>query len=287
MDIAEGHNLLYERMCAARDASASHLVALSVKSPTSLSEVAAVGFDTNILKLLRRDPSDADQLFLTLKSSGVALIAPAQTIIEYWNNHQVFASEEWTRFQADLAKVSKLIDSGKLGGYDQGAVQHLQKLVGEVSDDLLEAKNPEFFVQASALIEALLEQASSPQVSRLQFSDLAAIRQASKTPPGFADEKLKIAASGDFFVWCDLLLGALTLDPPARSNKFVWVTDDSKPDWKTGTAGHPSLVEEFQWVAGGELSILSYGDFRRLVKTSAGTGISDPVTDLDDDAPEV
>ncbi|MCP2031148.1 hypothetical protein L1277_001239 [Okibacterium sp. HSC-33S16] len=268
MEISEAEDRILERMGAATDSVTHHLAALEVAPPASLKEVVAIGLDTNILKLLRKDVSSADQLFLTLEASNVGLIAPGQTITEYWNNFHVFAGGELDSFQGELTRLAKGIESGKLGGYDQGAVRQLQELVEEVSGDLLDSKKPEFFDQSRKLIQSLLDIAICTRVSRTRFADLAAIRMATRTPPGFADEKLKSAAGGDFFVWCDFLLGALRMDPSEGRDHYVWVSDDSKPDWKAGAAGHPVLIEEFRWVRDEDLTILSYSDFRALVKAA-------------------
>lgn len=267
MEIAEAEDRLVERLSASRESADLHLRALNSEPPSSLHELAGVGLDTNILKALRREPTFADQLFLTLKSNDVALIAPGQSIVEYWNNHKVFASDEWNVFGGDLNRLTKRIESDNLVGHNEKAIEQIRGLVQGIADDLQEAKSPEYLTKSANLIRSLLETATTPRVSRSRLAELASVRMYSKMPPGFADEKNKSAPWGDFFVWCDFLLGALCVEVPddART-KFVWVTDENKPDWKTGATGHPSLLEEFQWVCDGELSILSLQGIRVLLK---------------------
>lgn len=266
MEIAEAENRLIERLSMARGSPELHRKALDSESPSSLRDLAAVGLDTNILKALRRDPTFADQLFLTLKSNDVALIAPSQVLVEYWNNHKIFASEDWSGFATDLGKLTKRLESGNLLGSKAKTIEQIRALVDEIADDLQEAKSPEYISKSKNLVNSLLETASTPHASRSRLAELAEVRMYSKMPPGFADEKSKGAPWGDFFVWCDFLLGALCLNTPPERTKFVWVTDETKPDWKTGPNGHPSLLEEFEWVCGAELSILSFEDLKLLRK---------------------
>jgi hypothetical protein len=231
-----------------------------------LSDFAAIGIDTNILKALRRDVTFADRVFLTLAQNKVTLVVPAQTVVEFWNNHQVFASDDWNGYRNQLGQLSKRIESDNLGGSFRKEIQEIARLVELLTSDLQETKSPEYLNRSRELMQSMLETARVPMVSRTRFAELARIRSSSKLPPGFADDKLKAASYGDFFVWCDFLLGTL-YDPVASSNrqKCAWVTDDSKPDWKTGTRGHPALIEEFRWASERDLSVLSFAELKSLV----------------------
>ena len=264
MEIEEAEDLLVGRLEGARDTASLHALVLDSRPPSTFGEMVALGLDTNVLKSLRREIPFADQLFLTLQASSVALIVPAQVITEYWNNHQVFASDEWNLFRSDLAKLSKRAEAQVSSGSVERRVLEIRSLLDEIEDDLQGSKTPEYLERSKELIRSLLETAKTPRVSRARLAELAHIRLASKTPPGFADERSKASAAGDFFVWCDFLLGALCVPAQAGRSKDVWVTEDSKPDWKTGGEGHPALLEEFKWVCGGDLSIVSLSAIRLI-----------------------
>lgn len=269
MDLSEAEDLLLERLSAVRESSQLHLEALDFSPPSDFAEIAAVGLDTNILKILRRDPTRADQLVLTLQASGVAVIVPGQSIIEFWNNHKVFAGDDWSGFRSAFQTLTKKMDAAEVAGQYDDSVRAIRELVNGMFQDLQEEKSPEYLKKSRQLVQSLLAVASKPMVSRPRFARLAEIRQSSKVPPGFADDRTKVAAYGDFFVWCDFLLGSLSLDVTASRRKFVWVTDDSKPDWKTGGAGHPALVEEFRWVHGDELFVMDYGALKAMFEASS------------------
>lgn len=84
-------------------------------------------------------------------------------------------------------------------------------------------------------------------------------------------------SGGDFFVWCDFLLGVLSVEVLPTREEFLLVTDESKPDWKTGEGGHPYLLEEFRWVRGGRLSIVSLADVRRMFKSDEAAARAEEV----------
>lgn len=282
MEIADAELHLLERLSGARETARSFLSVLDLSPPVSIAALAGIGIDTNILKKLRREPTFADGLFVSLRANSVALIAPGQCIVEFWNNHRVFANDDWNGFRNDLGKLAKRIESESVGGQEARMISEIGKLVEELSGDLQESKSPDYLTRSQELIRSLLEIGSAPMVSRPLFADLARIRSAIKAPPGFADEKLKSASLGDFYVWCDFLLGALCVDPSGGGRKFAWVTDDAKPDWKTGDRGHPSLVEEFHWVTGAELSVLSLDNLRSLAEAEAASNTITMEVDPDD-----
>lgn len=268
MELSDAENILFERMSVPRESSQLHLSSLDFAPPKSFSEVAAVGLDTNVLKMMRRELQAADQLVLTIAESGVDVIAPGQSIIEFWNNHKAFASDDWNAFRNAFQALTKKIDSGTLGSQQAEAIGQIRELVDGMSQDLHEEKSPEYLDNSRSLVQLVLARASKPMVSRPRFAQVAQIRQASKYPPGFADDRLKVSSYGDFFVWCDFLLGALCVALQESRRKFVWVTEDSKPDWKTGGEGHPALLEEFHWVHGGELWLTNYSGLKALLDAS-------------------
>jgi hypothetical protein len=267
MGVLRSERLLYRKLTEPRISARLHVKILEYKPPSKLSEVAAIGLDTNILKALRRNAPLADMLSVVAESHDTALITPYQCVTEYWNNHKVFANDEWTKFRTDLGKLTKHIETARVTGHDERRVLEIERLVNELSDDLEAEQSPEYLTRSKTLIASLLEYASVPMVSRQKFATLASVRSASKLPPGFADEKTKVSSLGDFFAWCDFLLGALCVVDPQSRNQYLFVTDETKADWKTGTGGHPMLIEEFELVTDGQLSIVSLDDLRALLES--------------------
>jgi len=118
-----------------------------------------------------------------------------------------------------------------------------------------------------------------PKVSREKFSRLAEVRIRSKVPPGFIDEKRKADPLGDFFVWCDFLLGVrLIIDggPIDPRPHFVLITDDTKPDWLASGSAHPALVEEGLRVTGARVSITNMKGLDDLLNTAPSSSDETP-----------
>jgi hypothetical protein len=94
--------------------------------------------------------------------------------------------------------------------------------------------------QVTTLLDGLRTSAIVPYIPRDQFAHIAEQRQATKTPPGFKDER-----HGDFFIWAEFLHGLqLARDGGAEFTRVVLVTDDRKPDWSTKGTSHPILRAE-------------------------------------------
>ncbi len=235
-------------------------------------DLGGVGLDTNVLKMYRREPLEAANLVELLRAKGVALIIPGQTVVEYWNNHKVFARDDWNQAINDLRKFNEKLS--KLGALAivQDRLDELQKLVDEVSRDLQESTSSDFLDKSTSVLETLLEYALQPMVSRAVFYRVALARIGSKTPPGFADASAKGNLSlGDFYCWCDFMFGALHVSSSLSTQKdFLFVTDDEKPDWKTGGSGHPYLLQEFSQVTGSRLAIATTKDLQGLLASGSG-----------------
>ncbi|TPG14029.1 hypothetical protein EAH86_17645 [Pedococcus bigeumensis] len=221
-----------------------------------------------MLKHFRSDPYLATSMAETLQDLHVALIMPGQTVIEFWNNHKTFAKEDWNQINSDVAKLNKKLDDmGALPLADQ-RIQGIQTTIAEIVTELQESTAPDFLQRSEQVMETLLEYAVQPMVSRAAFHDVGLVRLRSKVPPGFADAAEKGELSlGDFFGWCDFMLGALSLQADSQpSPRFLFVTEETKPDWRTGISAHPQLVHEFQHVTGGEVGVAYMKDLRRLLK---------------------
>lgn len=270
MSITDAEDRLYSSLVSARDATGGYQRAIDLirDGIGSFADVVGVGVDTNILKMLRRDTAAAERILASIQDTGVSLMIPGQVVVEFWNNHHVFASDEWGKFSNDLNKLARRVSSDRaLLDWKDSRIEEIDRLVQELSSELQETKSPEYLSRSQTLMEAVLEAGRVTMVSRERFHSLANARLASKIPPGFADGAAKTNALGDVLVWFDFLLSATVRvgEDSAAEGQFVWVTDDSKADWKTGGSSHPALVEEFLHVTGCELHILSYAEFNGVL----------------------
>jgi PIN like domain len=250
-----------------RTAEAAKVQSIDVNA-VKLDDLTGIGVDTNILKQLRREPILADTLSARTHQLGISLIIPAQSVIEFWNNHKVFAKNDWNRISNDVNSFRKRLEGiGALTMAD-ARIASIEATIKEIVEDLQESTAPGFLENSQRVMDTVLEHAIQPMVSRVSFAGVAHARQQCKVPPGFADESNKGSAGlGDFFAWSDFLLGALSvLNHRSATSNFVFVTDDSKPDWKTGDSGHPELLHEFRQVTGGVLAVTGFSDLRRLLK---------------------
>lgn len=268
MELTEAENHLVACLSAPSLETESHARALTVSAPASLSEVAGIGLDTNILKAFRHRLRFAEDLFFRAKSHDTRVIVPSQCVTEFWNNHKVFANDEWSVFKGDLAKVTKRLDSDEIAMHEERTLKEIERLVGELASDLEESKSPQYLQKSQILMESLLESAIVPAVSRPRMAAIANIRLDTKTPPGWADDRTKLAALGDFYGWCDFLLGVLSAKDSRSRSSYLFITDDVKPDWRTGSIGHPGLAAEFYRVCGGDLSVITLKELEELVKAS-------------------
>ncbi len=284
MDLAEAEDRLFDRLCAPGEVSAAHIRALEHTPPKALADYTCIGVDTNIMKRFRRDVSLSERFVLLLAQEKVSIVLPRQCVVEYWNNYKTFANEDWGTYRNDLAKLSKKVQVEGVGGRARELIEQISGLVDELAAELEESKAPDYLLKSRLLVRSLVDSgASVPMVSRPRFADLARIRSQIKSPPGFADEKLKAASHGDFFVWCDFMLGVLCHDGASLSGKEVaWVTEDGKEDWKTGGEGHPALFDEFAGVTEANLSVLSFDQLKTLLDSVETVVAPEPSEEGDD-----
>ena len=111
-------------------------------------------------------------------------------------------------------------------------------------------------------IETLSAKAKVPYTPRLPFAELAKIRKATKTPPGFKD-----TGDGDFFVWLDLLFGLMqAIEDGAVFSHVILVTNDTKVDWsKNNATPHPILSAEIGAAVGSTFEVMKVEALERAV----------------------
>jgi hypothetical protein len=112
-----------------------------------------------------------------------------------------------------------------------------------------------------------------------QLHKVAEERYEKKIPPGFSDLKDKGApnAYGDFIAWKQLIEIS-----KERKSDFIFVTDDSKEDWRLQISGktigpRPELLEEFFKETGQRLWIFTSESFLIATKESGATEVKDSV----------
>ncbi|MCO6010553.1 PIN domain-containing protein [Actinoallomurus purpureus] len=96
-----------------------------------------------------------------------------------------------------------------------------------------------------------------------------------KIPPGYADAKTKDDATGDYFLWRQILDEAAK-----RKLPILLVTRDKKEDWIRREKGRtisarPELIDEAKRVAGADLVILDTESFLYHARRYLGATVSD------------
>lgn len=244
---------------------------LAWEEPDDLASFAGVGLDTNALKQLRRNRTLADRLTSNLKEMGVSLIVPDQSISEFWNNHETFYKEDWGQVSKEVEALRKRLTELSVENDLLRKVEDLETGVTELRAGFQASRTKDFLARSYEMIDLLIDDALVPRVSRTRFSDLSEIRQLAKRPPGFADEARKFATRGDFFVWCEFLAGVMRAkaEKPERGDWFLLVTDETKPDWKTGERIHPGLASEAFDATGARVALVSTKQLDAMVTRAA------------------
>lgn len=230
---------------------------------------AAIGFDTNALKKLRRlQPATRAETLTYLQSKSVPIILPGQAVQEFWNNHGLFAKDV-QNLEGETRRLAARYE--KLGSGDgKVALERLVAVALEIADEVADSQNPRLLEESLELWELLMSEARIAQVPRSKYLELGKARLASGIAPGFADEKKRANGLGDFYVWADFLFGLLELrlsEASAVDTTIVFVTDDGKEDWLSSGVPHPTLLGETYHLTGRTLQVLSTD---KLIKIAGG-----------------
>lgn len=233
-------------------------------------EVAAIGLDTNILKILRRAPLTTDNLLTFIGEKSIPLIIPGQSAQEYWNNHGAIVRDIDGVYKT-VEDLTKKVSGLSVSDSQREAVEQIKASIELLAVEMHDSRRPELLRDSVGFWENVLPQAIVCNVPRSSFAALAQVRFAAKTAPGFSDTKKATQNLGDFFVWADFLLGVLRAGlPPVGelSERIVFVTDDDKPDWKASGKPHPVLVGELMRLTGRHLQIMGSKDFESMISPS-------------------
>jgi len=220
---------------------------------------AAIGFDTNALKKLRRaSPATQTSLLTFLESREVKTVLPAQGRAEYWNHHRAFANTV-EAIQAETRKLAKRYDNLPSMAGASAALRSYAKEIDDLADDVGDTENEHLLKLSVEFWEVLLGSSIVADVPRSDFARIGQTRLACGVPPGFADERKRANGLGDFYVWADFLFGLLSLQLPAvepGKSTIVFVTEDAKEDWIVSGVPHPTLLGEVNVLTGRCLRIL-------------------------------
>lgn len=233
--------------------------------------VAAIGLDTNALKQLRRLPYLTTQLAAATERAHIPLLLPGQSIEEFWNNHRVF-TRDLSAIDKDLQSLSAKLSTLMKSTTVDDLIAQLSKIaegVGEFQKYSEESRNPELVSISQTMMAELTEVAYVSYVPRVRFSVLGQTRYWSKIAPGFEDRTKYPQHLGDFYVWADFLYGLRVLKRngvlPA-TGRVLFVTDDSKADWKTGNFAHPSLSNEIAALTGLGFATIATADMQAMTE---------------------
>lgn len=233
------------------------------------SKWAAIGFDTNALKQLRRLPAATRTSILTyLQGESVPIILPAQAVQEYWNNHGVF-TKDVQNLESDTRKLAGRFERLQGGPASKAVLDRIASQVNVLAADLADSQNVNLLKESVELWDLLYPTSVVAHAPRMQILELGEARFLSGIAPGFADESKKANRLGDFFVWVDFLvgllkvLGASTGKPVDES--VIFVTEDGKEDWIATGVPHPTLLGEVFHLTGRTLQIMSMNDLNAIV----------------------
>ncbi|MES2171169.1 MAG: PIN-like domain-containing protein [Actinomycetota bacterium] len=152
------------------------------------SQTAAVVFDTNALKHLRRDAAAASDVLVYLESESIPVIIPGQVSQEFWNNHAAFVTDI-EQLVGSLDGIIKKLDRFK-GAEDPSArLSKTRDEIAAITADFQDVQNPNVLSESLSLWEKLLTLSTVHFVPRESFAEVGRIRFETKIPPGFADDK--------------------------------------------------------------------------------------------------
>lgn len=229
------------------------------------SKWAAIGFDTNALKHLRRVSRDVRSSILTyLQGEAIRIILPGQAVQEFWNNHTTFTSEVSSlgnQVRSLAGRFSKVTSGTEAESQLLAMAAQLRALSEEIAD----AENPNLLKASIELWEVLIPDATIAQIPRERVVAIGEARLTSGTAPGFADANKQINRLGDFLVWADFLMGLVSLGITGHNvpdDCIVFVSDDAKADWITAGAPHPTLLGEANFLSGRPLKIVTFAELK-------------------------
>lgn len=191
------------------------------------------------------------------------VILPGQAIQEFWNNNLNVADSIATGISKKYEELKKEVLKVDENFQDFG--ERFAVLIDEFRTSFGYAYDGSTVRRTMSLFEVLQEKAVISYVRRDLFSELAAHRKRTKTPPGFKDD-----LDGDFFVWLDMLDSLLIAQSRhVPFDKVVLVSNDKKPDWSREGIAHPILSAELMALIGVPFETWDVGKLVQKVATAS------------------
>lgn len=200
----------------------------------------AIGIDTCTFLRVGRHAKSADIIDYLGGQHSAPLILPGQAIQEFWNNHLHAIDTQSAAIKKkheDLKRVTQQTDLefGEYHGRFDSLLNDFEADYGYIYDESAKRR-------ASNFLDSIKDVADVPYAPRSRFSEIAAYRKRTKTPPGFKD-----SLDGDFYIWLDFLYGLFVAKEAGRDfDKVVLITEDNKIDWSRSGMAHPILSAEIR-----------------------------------------
>ena len=199
---------------------------------------SAIGIDTNVILRLAGSKESMNVIdYLDQKFQG-PLILSSQAIQEFWNNHLSAIQTVGKKLEKMFNDLRKEAD--QLGPEFESFSPRIDTLLEEFEQQYGYIYEESTKHNVTEFLITLKKIAYLSSVNRMEFIPIAEARKKTKTPPGFCDN-----GHGDFFIWLELLNGALAaLEEGSEFDRLIFVTDDVKKDWSRNGVAHPVLVAE-------------------------------------------
>jgi hypothetical protein len=241
------------------DALSPLVAALNNETVPGFSSEAAVCFDANAFLHLHGGRSATEMIDYFAERHAGPVIVSTQTLQELWNNHVGAMPSIAERLSSQLRSVDKIV--AEIDPRYRGLGDGVDKLVDDFKTEFGHVLDPTARRELVTMLERLQAKAFRTQVNRRAFAELAALRKAAKTPPGFKD-----SGTGDFFVWAEFLKGLAEAQVRGHGyNVAVLVTDDVKKDWSTEGQAHPVLVAEVHALVGVPFAVMTLADLKNAI----------------------
>lgn len=242
------------------DSLTSLIDSMGNKSPVSHDiKNSAIAFDANAILRIPQAKNYVD-IFDYISSSNIPIILPSQILQEFWNNQFSAIDSSGQKFKRkfdDLKKEAKVFDD-----FNAEISSKIDELLNEIEREFKHVYDEETLSKAKKFLEVLKIKAYLSSVDRSEFYPIAKERMTTKTPPGFKDD-----GDGDFFVWVEILSGAMKLiDEKVSFEKLIFVTNDAKVDWVINNNAHPILTAEVKKLTNKHFEIWKLQDYLTAIK---------------------
>ena len=222
----------------------------------------AFGIDTNaLIRIVQKRQGTNVSDYLDNHTAPVIL--PGQAVQEFWNNKggamNTMGNELNSGFENFKKVVNRIREENNFGQY----IDDIQQLVKSFQSDYQNHYSQSSVNEVMKILKNLRNTAFVSFCPRTKFYPVALHRRETKTPPGFEDKR-----DGDFFIWLDFLYGLKRKQFQKENfDKVVFVTNETKKDWRSGRAAHPILVSEVKALFDVPFGIWDSDSFVRRIRS--------------------